>query len=132
MAYRSLASAAAYVSIVFSVAFALGTVRTLVVAPRVGDVIAVLIETPLILIVSWRTAGWVVRRFSVPADLRARLTMGFVAFVLLMTVETALGLGLFDRSLSQQFAAYGTLAGAIGLLAQIAFGIIPLLAGRRR
>ena len=132
MTYRSLAAAAAYVFIVFSVAFALGTVRTLVVAPRVGDVIAVLIETPLILIVSWRAAGWVVRRFSIPADLRARLTMGIVAFVLLMTVETALGLGLFDRSLSQQLAAYRTLAGAMGLLAQIIFGIIPLLAGRHR
>jgi hypothetical protein len=131
MKSRALVAAAAYVAIVFSVAFALGTVRTLVVTPRVGDVIAVLIETPLILIVSWRAAGWVVRRFSVPADLRSRLTMGFVAFVLLMTVETALGLGLFDRPLSQQLAAYGTLAGAIGLLAQIAFGIIPVLNARR-
>ena len=129
---RTLAAAAVYFAIVFSLAFALGIVRTLVVAPRTGDVIAVLIETPIILLVSWFAAQGSARRFAVAARAPDRLVMGLVAFTLLMAVETALGVMLFARPLAQQITAFATPAGAIGLLAQIAFGLMPLLAVRRR
>lgn len=128
---RTLAAAAAYFAIVFSLAFLFGVARTLFLVPRVGEVIAVLIEAPIILLISWRAARWSIRRFSITARASERLTMGLVAFLLLMTVETAMSLLLFGRPLAQQIAAYGTLAGAIGLLAQAAFGVIPLLAARR-
>ena len=129
---RTLAAAAAYFALVFSAAFVMGVVRNLVVAPRTGEVAAVLIETPLILAVSWFAAGWSVRRFSVPAAAADRLAMGLAAFALLMTVETAMSLLLFARPLTEQFAAWATPAGGIGLLAQVAFGLIPLLAARPR
>jgi hypothetical protein len=128
---RALVAAVAYFAIVFSLAFLLGVLRTLVIAPRVGEVTAVLIEVPLVLFIGWRAAGWSIRRFSVRARLPDRLTMGLAAFLLLMTVETAMSLLLFDRPLAQQFVAYATAAGAIGLLAQSAFGLIPLLVARR-
>lgn len=129
---RALAAAAAYFAIVFSLAFALGIVRTLLVAPRTGDVVAVLIETPFVLLASWLAARWCTRRFSVPVQAPDRLAMGLAAFSLLMIVETALGLALFGRPLAQQLAAFGTPAGAIGLLAQVAYGLMPLLSTRRR
>ena len=129
---RVLPAAAVYFAIVFSLAFALGIVRTVLVAPRTGDVTAVLIETPIVLLASWFTARWCTGRFSVPAHASYRLAMGLVAFTLLMAVETALGVMLFARPLAQQLAAFATPAGAIGLLAQIPFGLMPLLAARRR
>lgn len=129
---RAVAAAAAYFAIVFSLAFMLGIVRTLIVEPRTGEVVAVLIEAPIILLVSWFAAGWSTRRFSVPPEALVRLAMGFAAFALLMAVETAMSLLLFGRPLTQQLAAYATLAGAIGLLAQTAFGFMPLLAACRR
>lgn len=129
--HRTLAAAAAYCAIVFALAFLLGVVRTLFVAPRVGELVAVLIEAPIVLFVSWRAAGWSIRRFSVSARTSHRLAMGIVAFLLLMAVETAMSLLLFDRPLAQQFAAYVTAAGAIGLIAQTIFGFIPLAAARR-
>ncbi len=129
---RALTAGAAYFAIVFSLAFLLGVVRTLFIAPMVGEVVAVLIEAPIILFISWRAAGWIIGRFSVTTRTSDRLTMGLVAFLLLMTVETAMSLLLFNRPLTQQLAAYATAAGAIGLLAQVAFGFIPLLASRRR
>jgi hypothetical protein len=110
----------------------LGVVRTLFVAPRTGDLVAVLIETPIVLLASWFAARLSARRFSVPPHVPDRLAMGLAAFTLLMTVETVLGVMLFARPLPQQFAAYGTPAGTIGLLGQLAFGLIPLLAARRR
>lgn len=129
---RALAAAAAYFAIVFALAFLLGVARTQFVAPRVGELVAVLIEAPIVLLISWRAAGWSIRRFSVMARASDRATMGLAAFLLLMTVETAMSLVLFDRPLAQQFAAWATAAGAIGLLAQAAYGLIPLLAVRRR
>ncbi|WP_292066156.1 hypothetical protein [Brevundimonas sp. UBA7664] len=129
---RALAAAAAYFAIVFALAFLLGVARTLFVAPRVGELVAVLIEAPIVLLISWRAAGWSIRRFSVTARASDRATMGLAAFLLLMTVETTMSLVLFDRPLAQQFAAWATAAGAIGLLAQAAYGLIPLLAVRRR
>lgn len=129
---RTLPAAAVYFAIVFSLAFALGIVRTLLVAPRTGDLIAVLIETPPILLISWFAARWCAQRFAVPARAPDRLAMGLVAFSLLMTVETALGIVVFARPLAQQLAAFATPAGAIGFLAQVAFGFMPLLAARLR
>ena len=129
---RTPAAAATYFAIVFSSAFMLGGVRTLIVTPRTGDVVAVLIETPIVLFISWLAARWTARRFSIPAKARPRLAMGFTAFALLMAAETALSFLLFDRPLAQQFAAYATPAGAIGLLGQIVFGFLPLLAAGRR
>lgn len=40
---------AAYFGIVFRFAFAMGTVRGTVIAPRLGDVPAVLLEAPVVL-----------------------------------------------------------------------------------
>jgi hypothetical protein len=132
MKRRALPAAATYVAIVFSVAFVVGVLRTLFIAPVTGEVAAVLIETPIILLVSWFAAGWSIRRFSIPAAATDRLTMGMVAFALLMAIETGMALLLFARPLTEQFAAWATPAGAIGLLAQMAFGFIPLLAARGR
>lgn len=129
---RTLAAATAYFAIVFSVAFLLGVARTLLVAPWVGDVAAVLIETPLVLLVSWRAARWSMERFLQGAGAAQRLAMGLIAFALLMAVETVMSLLLFDRPLAQQLTAHAAPAGAIGLLAQAAFGLIPLLLRPRR
>ena len=57
---------AAYFALVFAAGFALGVVRVLVLAPRLGALSAVALELPLILTVSWIACGWVLKRFSVP------------------------------------------------------------------
>ncbi len=129
---RVLTAAAVYFAIVFSLAFILGVARTLLVAPATGDVVAVLIEAPLVLLISWFAARWSTQRLSIPRRARERLAMGLAAFALLMTVETVLSTLLLDRPVAQQLAALTTAAGAIGLLAQVAFAFMPLLVARRR
>jgi hypothetical protein len=115
-----------YFAVVFGVGFALGALRTLIVAPRLGETTAVLIEAPLMLAASGFAASWCVRRFEVPTTLRARLAMGAVAFGLLMAAEVGVSLTLFHRSLAQHLAGYGSTAGAVGLGAQVAFASVPL------
>ena len=126
---RALAAGAAYFGLVFALGFLLGTVRELMVVPRLGPIAPVLIEVPLMLTASFGAARVVARRLAVPDAAGQRLAMGVVAFVLLIAAETLTGLLLMGRSPGEQLAAYGTARGAIGLAAQIAFALIPLVSG---
>ncbi|CAN5392735.1 hypothetical protein BH10PSE5_BH10PSE5_02400 [soil metagenome] len=122
---------AAYVAIVFPVAFALGAVRTLLVAPRLGDTLAVTIEAPLILAVSWLASAWCVRVFQIPPAVTPRLGMGGAGFGLLMLLELGLSVLLFGRAPGDYLTAFLSRPGAIGLAAQLGFALVPLLQIKR-
>jgi hypothetical protein len=102
-------------------------VRVLLIIPRIGETSAVLVETPLMLAVSWIACGRVVWRFAVGRQWTERLGMGAAGFALLMAAEFALSFLAFGRTLAEHFAAYRTTAGTIGLAAQLAFAIFPLI-----
>jgi hypothetical protein len=120
-----LKSAAAYFSIVFAAGFLLGTFRVLLIEPVLGDVRATLAEMPLMLIVSWLAAGWVIRTFDIGDAPGPRLLMGGLAFLFLIGAEFAVGVFGFRRAFDEQFAAMLEGAGLIGLLGQIGFALIP-------
>jgi hypothetical protein len=52
--------------------------------------------------------------------------MGLIAFLVLMSAEIGLG-AVLGRSLVDQVAAYGLPAGAIGLVAQVIFAMLPVI-----
>lgn len=120
----------AYSAAVFAAGFALGAARVLLVAPRLGEMGAVLLELPVILAVSWWTCGGLARRFAVPSAPGDRLVMGLVAFVALQTAEVLLAVLAFGRSPVGYLAGLITPAGGIGLAGQIVFALFPLV--RRR
>ncbi len=122
----ALRSGAVYFAIVFIIAFVLGVLRTLIIAPRLGETPAVLFEAPIVLAVSWFVAKWCVRQFRVPAVTHVRLTMGCVAFVMLMVAELGISSIFFDRSVPQYLAGLLSVAGALGLGSQVAFAWVPL------
>jgi len=128
----TLRAGAAYFAIVFLVGFALGALRTLVVAPRLGETLAVLLEAPVMLTVSWIVATWCVGRFEAPAAPIPRLAMGGAAFALLTMAELGVSLIFFHRSVAQHLAGYRSTAGAVGLGAQVAFAGIPFALTWRR
>jgi len=112
----------AYVLPVFAVAFALGAVRVNLVAPRVGPLLAVAVELPLVLALSWAVAGRVLNRWPQIS----RLGLGLASFLMLMLLELATALAL-GQSVTQFLAAMTTPPGALGLAGQIGFGLIPLV-----
>lgn len=131
MAARTTAGAAIfYFTIVFVIAFGLGTIRVLLLAPAIGELAATLIEVPIILIVSWCASAHVVARRAISPAPAPRLAMGAIAFLILMTAETLLGLFVFGRSMADQLNAYQGTTAQIGLAGQIAFAAIPWLQGR--
>lgn len=122
---RTISAGATYFAVVFGFAFVFGTVRTVWVSPYIGPTGGVLLEVPLLLIVSWLACGRCVRHFDVPEIVGHRLIMGGVAFACLVAAEVGFSALLFGQSIAEFLAAYSTPAGGIGLAAQIAFGLIP-------
>jgi len=123
----ALKAGTVYFMLVFAAGFVLGTIRVLAVVPAVGETIAVLIETPVMLTISWIACRFIIRRFGVPAVLADRVTMGGFAFALLMAAEIGVAWLLGRRSVSAYLAHYVTVAGALGLAGQIAFAAFPAL-----
>jgi hypothetical protein len=85
---------------------------------RLGETTAVIVEAPIMVAASWFVCRWSVDRLDVKRTVPARSLMGLIAFLVLMSAEVGLG-ALFGRSLVDQLATYGSLAGAIGLGAQV-------------
>ncbi|MEQ9257848.1 MAG: hypothetical protein RIG84_01985 [Roseovarius sp.] len=126
---RAIRAGVLYFLIVFAIGFVLGTFRVLVLVllPRVGELVAVLIETPVILTACWVVSGGLLRRIPVRAVAADRLLMGGLALGLLLLAEVALSTLLFGRSMAEHLAHYATLAGALGLAGQGVFGAMPLI-----
>lgn len=118
---------AAYFAIVFAAGFALGTVRTLLHAPRIGELLAVLFELPLMLAIAWLACGTLLTHFRIPQRVAPRLSMGAVAFALLMLAELTLSVTAFDRSMSDFARELTTPHGLLGLSGQVLFALMPLV-----
>jgi hypothetical protein len=117
----------AYFATVFAVGFVLGALRVLVVVPRVGEMAGVLIELPIMLLVSWVVCGWLLNRFSVPYKPTLGVLMGAVAFALLMLAELWVSVFAFGRSLAEHFGSYRSLNAILGLAGQLGFAAFPYI-----
>lgn len=127
---RRVASfALAYWAGIFALGFVLGSVRVLWLASRIGALIAVLAELPLMLAASWLWARRLARRHPLASRGEA-LGAGALAFALLLASEAALGRFGFGQDLCAWFAALWRLPGAVGLAGQLAFAALPALAWR--
>ncbi len=124
---RALLAGSLYFLAVFAAGFVLGTVRVLVLVPRLGELAAVLLELPLMLGISWAVAGWLLRAFAVPRRLPVRLGMGGLALGLLLLAEAGLAVLVFGESLSDYLSRTAMVPGLAGLAGQVGFGLMPAL-----
>ena len=131
MLLRTLTAGISYFAVVFAAGFVLGTLRLTLLAPVLGGLLAVLVELPFMLIISWFASHRITVIVSVPQRRTARIGMGAIAFALLMVAELALGLSVFQRTVREFFEAFATLEGVFGLVGQIAFALIPLAQTRK-
>lgn len=129
---RLIASAAAaYWAVVFTAAFALGVVRTLWLVPQIGALAAVACEVPLVLALSWWAARRITARWAIAPGGPA-LSMGLLAFTILMLAELALANALTGQSPGAWARSLMTPERALGLGGQVLFALMPWwVAGRR-
>ncbi len=117
----------AYWAIVFTLAFATGVLRTFVLVPHIGVLPSLLIELPIILAAGWLAATRLLRRDDpTPAD---RAAIGALAFVLTMASEVVLA-SATGVPFVTWLASIFQMPGLLGLAGQLAFGAVPMLAGR--
>jgi hypothetical protein len=127
---RGMIAGTVYFLIVFALGFALGTMRVLYLVPWLHELVATLIEVPVMLTVSFLVCRWVLIRFQVLRFPAARWAMVPSFLSLLLLCEWQLGLWLFERSAAAQWAALATPAGAFGLFAQILVAFLPAFVGK--
>ena len=126
-----LKPAVLYFALTFAAGFVFGAFRMFVLMPRVGEVAAVLIECPFILLASFLVARWVLRRFAPDARAGRRLLIGLFAFAMLMSAELLMS-WLRGISPGEFAASLLKTAGAIGLAGQMLFALIPLFIRERQ
>lgn len=119
-----------YFLLVFGVGFILGPIRILWLVPRLGERSAELIEMPFMLAAIILIARWMIRRFQIPTDTGVRLGMGFLAVVLLISVEFTMVLKLRGLTLEQYFQSRDPISGTVYYLMLVVFALMPWVSCR--
>lgn len=119
-----------YCTAVFAAAFVLSVVRIAWVAPLAGELIAVLLEAPILLAIAWSVCGWVAERFDVSRRFVDRLMMGGMALMMVVCAEAMGAFLVSGHSLGVFSHRSGRSAVLLGLLAQLAFAVFPMLERR--
>ncbi len=129
---RAFKAGALYFAAVFTIGFGLGTTRTLLIVPRLGERRAELLEAPVMVLVSFFMARWAVGRMTVPYVVSQRILMGAAGLLLLLAAEFGFVLWLRGISLQQYFATRDPVAGAVYYSALVVFALAPLCVQRGR
>jgi hypothetical protein len=118
-----------YFVIVFGVGFLLGPLRVLILEPRIGATLAVLIETPILIVTMVLAARFLIARLNLAHATVQRIAMGSVALALVIIADLGVGLGLRGITLAEQGRYLITPAGLIYLSTLAVFAAIPVVTG---
>lgn len=110
----------------------LGTARVLLVAPRLGDTAATLLELPVILAAGWFACRVAARRHGVGPDTASRIIMGAAALAVLVALEALLAFVVAGTSPATFLSGYRETAARIGLAAQVLYATFPVLQAKLR
>jgi hypothetical protein len=128
---QTFKAALCYFGIVFAAGFALGTIRVVLVVPRLGARTSELLEAPVMILVSFLAARWVVRGQPAPFSLPKRMGMGGIALALMLAAEFGFVLWLRGIPVSQYSATRDPVSGTAYYIALGIFALMPVFVARR-
>ena len=123
-------AAVLYFGLTYLAGFAFGSLRELLIVPRIGQLAATAIETPMMLAASYFAARFVIGRFDQRPAMRGRAIIGMLAFGLLMVAEIIFAGLIRGWSFEQWLSHMKTAEGAISLVLFVLFGLFPLVVRR--
>jgi hypothetical protein len=126
LATRTIKAGMTYFALVFGAGFVLGSLRVPFLVPRLGERAAELIEMPFMFVVLWMSARFIIKRYSLPANVSARLGAGFVALGLLVAAEVLLAVALQERTLGEYVASRDPVSGSVYLAMLALLAVMPL------
>ncbi len=124
---RLLLAGLAYFAFVLGAGFVLGTIRVPFLVPRIGERWAELAEMPIMAVVIYLSAGYVLRRFPEARHPGRSLAVGFLALVLLIAAEVGLTLAIQDQSLAEFIRSRDKVSGPVYLGMLVVFALMPRL-----
>lgn len=127
---RIVSAALAYFALAFGAGFVLGTLRVLLLVPRLCVRVAELLEMPVMLGVIVLAVRFVVARFRLPRAAPPLLAAGAFALAFLLAAELGLALALGGGSLRAYLAAKDPVSGGVYAILLVLFAAMPALVGR--
>jgi len=124
---RTMRAGITYFALVFAAGFVLGSIRVPFLEPRLGERLAELIELPFMFVAILVSARFVIRRFSLPANVRACAVAGFLALGLMVAAEVLLAVVIQDQTLGEYVANRDPVSGSIYLAMLGIFAAMPLV-----
>ena len=122
---KTIHPALLYFALVLGTGFLLGIVRVLFLVPRIGERWAELAEMPIMAVVIFLAAGYVLRRYPEVRSHGLSLAVGFFALALSLGAELGLAVALQDRSLAEFIASRDKVSGSVYLALLVVFALMP-------
>lgn len=123
---RIAAAGSGYFALVFGAGFVLGIVRVLFAVPVFGERFAELGEMPLMLLVVFFAARWIVRRFRL-ASRSARIYVGLTGLALLLLAEWGVVIFVRNETMAEYVAGRDPVAATVYLGSLLLFALMPAL-----
>ncbi len=127
---RLLAAGMVYFILVFASGFLIGVARELVLKPLVGVTIAVLVEAPLMIVVIYNTARWLMPRMGIQRKTLPLFSVGLIGLLLTLFADFTIGRKMRGLGFSDQLNYLSTPAGWIYQWLLAVFLWMPALVGR--
>ncbi len=121
---KTIRPALLYFALVLGTGFLLGTVRVLFLVPRIGERWAELAEMPIMAVVIFLAAGYVLRCYPEVRSHGRSLAVGFLALVLSLGAELGLAVALQDRTLADFIASRDKVSGSVYLALLVVFALM--------
>lgn len=103
----------------------LGTLRVLLLAPAVGEHSAELMEMPVMVLVCFLAARFVIKKGRVRIAAKQALLIGVLALVYLLVVELSLVLWLRGISIADYLGSKKSMAGMAYLVSLLLYTLLP-------
>ena len=116
-----------YFALVMGAGFLLGSVRVLFVVPHLGERWAELAEMPIMAMVIFVAAGYILRRYPEVQTRGRALVVGFTALALSVSAELVLAVVLQSQSLAEYLASRDKISGSVYLAMLVVFALMPRL-----
>ena len=119
-----------YFAAVFGAGFLLGVARELWLAPQLGARFAELLEMPLMILVSFCVASWVIHRM--PYSKNECVALGVLALLLLIAAEVGVAVMFLNAPITDVVTKRDPISGLAYVCALLLFALMPLFVGRGR
>lgn len=129
---RLARAALMYFAMVLGTGFVLGVVRVPFIVPRLGERWAELAEMPLMAVVIYWSAGYILKRYPEVGSPGRAVAVGLAALALSVGAELGLAMVIQSQTLADFIASRDKVSGSVYLAMLVVFALMPWLRLRHR